>query len=135
MTRVEQHAAQIATITNSENKTEQEVPPADSPLKDDEQQLMEVFNGLISENMDDLGDIILNPDLLEEESILDNVDELIDDVVPVEPNAGGETSNTQNIANVETDQANLDQSIDVKSLLKTETSSDELSVNSILFYS
>lgn len=58
-----------------------------SPNKDEEQQLMEVFKGLIPDNIDeDIEEIltnnnaiILNPELLEEESILENVDSLIDD--------------------------------------------------------
>lgn len=65
---------------------ESEIGAVDSPIKDEEQQLMEVFNGLIPDNIDELADIltennaiILNPELLEEESILDSVDDLIDD--------------------------------------------------------
>lgn len=63
---------------------EPEIGAADSPIKDEDQQLMEDFNGLIPDNIDELANIlnennaiILNPELLEEESILDNVDELI----------------------------------------------------------
>lgn len=101
MTRMEQHAAQIATVSNSEHKTEQDVPPIDSSYKDEEQQLMEVFNGLISEDeLGDINSIILNPELLEEESILDNVGELIDDVVPVDSNTGHENVSA-NIPDVE----------------------------------
>lgn len=57
---------------------------AGSPIKDEDQQLMEVFNGLIPDNIDELADIltgnnanILNSELLEEESILENVESLI----------------------------------------------------------
>lgn len=57
-----------------------------STNKDEDQQLMDVFNGLIPDNIDELADIltnnnaiILNPELLEEESILENVESLIDD--------------------------------------------------------
>lgn len=63
---------------------EQEIAATDSPIKDEDQQLMEDFNGLIPDNIDELANIlnennecILNPELLEEESILDNVDALI----------------------------------------------------------
>lgn len=47
----------------------------DSPIKDEDQQLMDVFNELIPDNIDD----ILNPELLEGGEILDNVDDLMDD--------------------------------------------------------
>lgn len=57
---------------------------AGSPIKDEDQQLMEVFNGLIPDNIDELADIltgnnanILNSELLEEESILENVESLM----------------------------------------------------------
>lgn len=114
MTRVEQQAAQIATISNSGSKTEPEIVPADSPLKDEEQQLMEVFNGLISENMEELGDIneILNPELLEEESILDNVEELMNDVVPVDTTVVPEVVNAPAIEEIETVEKDLVQPID-----------------------
>ncbi|GAB0096693.1 hypothetical protein DMENIID0001_122360 [Sergentomyia squamirostris] len=53
-------------------------------VKDEDQQLMDDFNGLIPDNIDELADIltdnnaiILSPELLEEESILENVDSLI----------------------------------------------------------
>lgn len=57
-----------------------------SPLKDEEQQLMEVFNTLIPDNIDELADIlvdndtiILNPELLAEaeESILESVESMM----------------------------------------------------------
>lgn len=58
--------------------------PDDSPMKDDDQHLMEVFNGLIPDNIDELANIltennaiILNPELLAEDAILQHVDELI----------------------------------------------------------
>lgn len=59
-----------------------------SPLKDEEQQLMEVFNTLIPDNIDVLADIlddndaiILNPELLDEaeDSILESVESLMAD--------------------------------------------------------
>ncbi|KAJ6637930.1 Bromodomain-containing protein 8 [Pseudolycoriella hygida] len=52
--------------------------------KDEDQQLMDVFNGLIPDNIDELADIltennvILNPELLEEDEILENVESLMD---------------------------------------------------------
>lgn len=80
-----QKVAQPSTSNRSEKSTgDQEIGAVDSPIKDEDQQLMEVFNGLIPDNIDELADIltennaiILNPELLEEGSILDNVDELI----------------------------------------------------------
>lgn len=70
----------ISATDNVVNDNEE----ANSPMKDEDQQLMEAFNGLIPDNIDELADIltennaiILNPELLEEESILDNVDDLI----------------------------------------------------------
>lgn len=62
---------------------EGEMTGTESPIKDEDQQLMDVFNGLIPD--DELADIltgnnaiILNPDLLEEDAILDNVADLMD---------------------------------------------------------
>lgn len=62
---------------------EGDMAAADSPIKDEDQQLMEVF-GLIPDNIDELADIltennaiILNSELLEEDEMLDNVDDLI----------------------------------------------------------
>lgn len=140
MTRVEQQAAQIATISNSGSKTEPEIAPADSPLKDEEQQLMEVFNGLISENMEELGDIneILNPELLEEESILDNVEELMNDVVPVDTNVAPEVTNAPAIEEIETVQKSLVQSIDDSSKseavadMPMETLTEETELKSVI---
>lgn len=64
---------------------EHEITAIDSPIKDEDQQLMEDINGLIPDNIDELANIlnennadILNPELLEEESILENVDAFID---------------------------------------------------------
>lgn len=61
--------------------TEQEIDATETPIKDEDQQLMEDFDGLIPEDIDELASIlnennpiILNAELLEEESILDNVD-------------------------------------------------------------
>lgn len=61
---------------------EQVVSSVDALIKDEDQQLMEDFNGLIPDNIDELANILnenneMIPELLEEESILDNVDELI----------------------------------------------------------
>lgn len=65
---------------------EQEIGAIESPIKDEDQQLMEDINGLIPDNIDELANIlnennadILNPELLEEESILENVDAFIGD--------------------------------------------------------
>lgn len=62
---------------------EGEAVGTESPIKDEDQQLMDVFNGLLPD--DELNDIltqnnaiILNPDLLEEDAILDNVADLMD---------------------------------------------------------
>ncbi|XP_059612323.1 bromodomain-containing protein 8 [Phlebotomus argentipes] len=63
----------------------QQIPAsAQEVVKDEDQQLMDDFNGLIPDNIDELADIltdnnaiILSPELLEEESILENVDSLI----------------------------------------------------------
>lgn len=52
--------------------------------KDEDQQLMDVFNGLIPDNIDELADIltennvILNPELLEEDAMLENVESLME---------------------------------------------------------
>lgn len=52
--------------------------------KDEDQQLMDVFNNLIPDNIDELADIltennvILNPELLEEDAILENVESLME---------------------------------------------------------
>uniref|UniRef100_A0A1B0EVS1 Putative bromodomain-containing protein 8 n=1 Tax=Lutzomyia longipalpis TaxID=7200 RepID=A0A1B0EVS1_LUTLO len=61
-------------------------------VKDEDQQLMDDFNGLIPDNIDELADIltdnnaiILSPELLEEESILENVDSLIGAATEVKP--------------------------------------------------
>lgn len=61
--------------------SEPEIDTNDTPIKDEDQQLMEDFDGLIPEDIDELASIlnennpiILNAELLEEESILDNVD-------------------------------------------------------------
>lgn len=62
----------------------QQMSQALPDIKDEDQQLMDDFNGLIPDNIDELADIltdnnaiILSPELLEEESILENVDSLI----------------------------------------------------------
>lgn len=53
--------------------------------KDEDQQLMDVFNGLIPDNIDELADIltennvILNPELLEEDAMLENVESLMEE--------------------------------------------------------
>lgn len=67
---------------------------ANAHIKDEEQQLMEVFNGLIPDNIDELADIltennaiILSPELLEGESMLDNADELTDEVQTEDTNS------------------------------------------------
>lgn len=82
------------------------IESVDSPLKEDDQQLMEVFNGLIPDNIDELADIltennaiILNPELLEEESILENVESLINDENPSIKSE--ESSNQQSIEMLE----------------------------------
>lgn len=53
--------------------------------KDEDQQLMDVFNNLIPDNIDELADIltennvILNPELLEEDEMLENVESLMEE--------------------------------------------------------
>lgn len=55
-----------------------------SATKDEDQQLMDVFNNLIPDNIDELADIltennvILNPELLEEDAMLENVESLME---------------------------------------------------------
>ena len=75
-----------------------------SPIKDEDQQLMEVFKGLIPDNIDELADILtdnnaimLNSELLEEESLVEslmaeeNIDESVTDQAdPEEFNAAVE---------------------------------------------
>lgn len=59
----------------------------DSPIKDEEQQLMDVINELIpGDELDDIEDI-LNPELLEGGAILDNVDDFIDEEEPMQDEA------------------------------------------------
>lgn len=83
LVRIDQSSTK-ANETKPTTSNEQEDVAADSPIKDEDQQLMEDFNGLIPDNIDELANIlnennaiILNPELLEEESILDSVDALI----------------------------------------------------------
>lgn len=70
-------ANDVKPTTSSEQVTD----ASDAPIKDEDQQLMEDFDGLIPEDIDELASIlnennpiILNAELLEEESMLDNVD-------------------------------------------------------------
>lgn len=71
----------VASIKNNLFPVEDDAveEEAGSPIKDEDQQLMEVFNGLLANNIDELADIltennaiILNGDILEEESMLEN---------------------------------------------------------------
>ncbi|XP_055905673.1 bromodomain-containing protein 8 [Eupeodes corollae] len=61
-----------------------------TPTKEEEQQLMEVFKNLMPDNIDELADIltnnhgILNPAILEEESILEGVESLMDEAQEVD---------------------------------------------------
>lgn len=83
-----QAAGSSAAATIKHNLFPVENDPIDaeagSPIKDEDQQLMEVFNGLLADNIDELADIltennaiILNGELLEEESMLENVESMM----------------------------------------------------------
>lgn len=62
----------------------------DSPIKDEDQQLMDVFNDLIPDNIED----ILNPELLEGGEILDGVDDLMNDEEALQ-----DVTDTKNLVN------------------------------------
>lgn len=75
---------------------ESDINATDSPIKDEEQQLMDVFNGLIPDD-EDLADI-LNPEMLEEDAILDNVADLIDAEEVAQANADNKNFSDQSEA-------------------------------------
>ncbi|XP_055850260.1 bromodomain-containing protein 8 [Episyrphus balteatus] len=74
--------------TETDEPLEEDEPMEDgtlTPTKEEEQQLMEVFKNLMPDNIDELAEIltnnhgILNPAILEEESILEGVESLMDE--------------------------------------------------------
>lgn len=65
-----------------------------SPIKDEDQQLMDAFNGLIPDD-DDLADI-LNPELLDGDAILDNVSDIIDAEEVAQANTDNKNFTDQN---------------------------------------
>lgn len=113
-----EQAPQIIHDKQSINAVETAVPEnevANSPMKDEDQQLMEVLHGLIPDNIDELADIltennaiILNPELLEEESILDNVDDLIG-----EEEAVATTATTPASSNTPNDNKDFEKTVDI----------------------
>lgn len=75
---------------------ENDMNATDSPIKDEEQQLMDAFNGLIPDD-EDLAEI-LNTELLEQDEILDNVDDLIDADEVAQANADNKNFSDQSEA-------------------------------------
>lgn len=66
-TTMEQHAASAADTTKAE-PADTDFHNAESPIKDEDQNLLEVFSELIPEDIGDLADIILD-DLINEEQV------------------------------------------------------------------